>query len=93
VGNILSFHLCDWLVPTRDVYQDRGMVGDGVIDVAGYRKILDSIAYDGPFELEIFSKLDWWRRDCEETTRIGIARCAPFVGLREVIQAAPVQAS
>lgn len=76
---ILTFHLCDWLVPTRDVYQDRGMVGDGVIDIAGYRAVLDRIGYDGPFEIEIFSKLDWWLRDGAETTRIAVERCAPFV--------------
>lgn len=80
--SILTFHLCDWLVPTRDVYQDRGMVGDGVIDIAFYRCLLDEIGYDGPFEIEIFSKLDWWLRDPEETTRISLERCAPFVAPR-----------
>src|SRR5262249_10063327 len=28
---ILAYHVCDWLVPTRDVLLDRGMMGDGVI--------------------------------------------------------------
>jgi sugar phosphate isomerase/epimerase len=77
---IVTFHLCDWLVPTRDVYQDRGMVGDGVIDISSFRCVLDEIGYTGPFEIEIFSKLDWWLRDPEEVTRISIERCAPFVG-------------
>ncbi|WP_407525865.1 sugar phosphate isomerase/epimerase family protein [Methylobacterium oryzisoli] len=85
---ILTFHLCDWLVPTRDVYQDRGMVGDGVIDIAGYRAMLDRIGYDGPFEIEIFSKLDWWLRDGAETTRIAVERCAPFVPPRPQVKAA-----
>lgn len=79
---ILTFHLCDWLTPTRDVYQDRGMVGDGVIDIGSYRQLLDDIAYDGPFEVEIFSKLDWWLRDAEETTRVAVERCRPFVAPR-----------
>ncbi|TDR85217.1 sugar phosphate isomerase/epimerase family protein [Enterovirga rhinocerotis] len=85
---ILTFHLCDWLVPTRDLYQDRGMVGDGIIDIAGYRAVLDRIGYDGPFEIEIFSKLDWWLRDGHETTRIAVERCAPFVGARARAKAA-----
>ena len=85
---ILTFHLCDWLVPTRDVYQDRGMVGDGVIDIAFYRSVLDRIGYDGPFEIEIFSKLDWWLRDGAETTRIAVERCAPFVAPRRQAKAA-----
>lgn len=79
---ILTFHLCDWLVPTRDLYQDRGMVGDGVIDIAGYRRVLDEIGYDGPFEVEIFSRLDWWQRDGAETARICVERCAPLVAPR-----------
>ncbi len=79
---LLTFHLCDWLVPTRDLYQDRGMVGDGVIDLAGFRRVLDEIGYDGPFEVEIFSRLDWWQRDGAETARICVERCAPLVAPR-----------
>lgn len=76
---ILTFHYCDWLVPTRSM-RDRGMVGDGVIDIARIRRWLDALGYAGPFELEIFSELDWWKRDPSETTRIGIERCLPHVG-------------
>ncbi len=79
---ILTFHLCDWLAPTRDVYQDRGMVGDGVIDIPFYRRLLDEIGYDGPFEIELFSKLDWWERDPEDVVRICVERCAHLVAPR-----------
>lgn len=81
--NILTFHLCDWLVPTRDVYHDRGMIGDGVVDFATYRTVLDEIGYEGPFEIELFSKFDWWLRDGDETVAISIERCAPLVGERQ----------
>lgn len=80
--NILTFHLCDWLVPTRDVYHDRGMIGDGVIDFAAYKALLDEIGYDGPFEIELFSKLDWWLRDGNETVAVSVERCAPYVAER-----------
>jgi len=30
---LLAFHICDWLVPTTDLLTDRGMMGDGVIDL------------------------------------------------------------
>ena len=30
---ILGFHICDWLPATRDLFNDRGMMGDGVIDL------------------------------------------------------------
>jgi sugar phosphate isomerase/epimerase len=76
---IATFHYCDWLMPTRNM-RDRGMVGDGVADIARIRGWLDDIGYAGPFELEIFSELDWWQRDPDETLRIAIERCAPFVG-------------
>ena len=29
---LLALHVCDWLVPTTDLLNDRGMMGDGVID-------------------------------------------------------------
>ena len=31
------YHICDWLVPTRDILNDRGMMGDGVIDLPRLR--------------------------------------------------------
>ncbi len=76
---IVTFHYCDWLVPTRNL-RDRGMVGDGVVDIVRVRGWLDGIGYEGPFELELFSELDWWERDPDETVRIAVERCAPFVG-------------
>ena len=33
---ILTYHVCDWLVPTRDLLLDRGMPGDGVIDLRAH---------------------------------------------------------
>jgi len=34
---LLAHHICDRLVPTRDLFTDRGMMGDGVIDLARIR--------------------------------------------------------
>ena len=79
---ITTFHYCDWLNPTRHLLLDRGMVGDGVIDVARVRGWLDAIGYEGPFELEIFSEQDWWRREPDEALAIAVERCAPLVGAR-----------
>jgi len=80
---IATFHLSDWLIPTRNL-RDRGMVGDGVIDLPRIRDWLDDIGYDGCFELEIFSELDWWQHDPDETVAIAIERCAPYVAPRSV---------
>ncbi|HWT36383.1 MAG TPA: sugar phosphate isomerase/epimerase family protein [Paraburkholderia sp.] len=83
---IITFHYCDWLVPTRNL-RDRGMVGDGVIDIPRIKGWLDDIGYMGPFELEIFSELDWWERPPEETVRIAIERCGPHVGTPSFVKA------
>ena len=52
---LFGFHVCDWLVPTRDLLLDRGMMGDGVIDLARIRGWMDRAGYAGPIEVEIFS--------------------------------------
>ncbi len=75
---VATFHLCDWREPTRNLC-DRAMVGDGVADIGALRRVLDDIGYKGPFELELFSELDWWRRDPDDVLDIGIERCAPYV--------------
>ena len=66
---ILAHHICDWLVPTRDLLNDRGMMGDGVIDLPLIRSWVESAGYAGLQEVEIFSELDWWRRDPDEVLR------------------------
>lgn len=63
---ILAYHICDWLVPTRDLLNDRGMMGDGVVDLPRIRGIVEGAGYAGFHEVEIFSKLDWWQRDPDE---------------------------
>ena len=73
-GRILGFHVCDWLVPTRDLLLDRGMMGDGVIDLAGIRSLVEAAGYEGMIEVEIFSALDWWKRDADEVIRTVIER-------------------
>lgn len=61
-GRIFAHHICDWLVPTRDLLLDRGMMGDGVIDLRGIRASVEAAGYTGPQEVEIFSSLNWWKQ-------------------------------
>ena len=63
---LYAFHLCDWLVPTRDLLTDRGMMGDGVIDIPLVRSWMEQAGYRGMHEVEIMSSLDWWKRDADE---------------------------
>ena len=67
-GRILNLHLADWLRDTQDLRFDRGMPGDGVIDIAGFIGHVRATGFTGPLEFEVFSGRDWWRRDPDETT-------------------------
>ena len=64
-ARIHAFHVCDWLVPTRDVLLDRGMMGDGVIEIPRLRGAVEAEGFSGACEVEIFSG-DWWSRPMEE---------------------------
>jgi sugar phosphate isomerase/epimerase len=66
----MAFHVCDWLVPTKDMLLDRGMMGDGVIDIPRIRGMVEAAGYGGLIEVEIFSRDDWWRRDPEEVLAV-----------------------
>jgi sugar phosphate isomerase/epimerase len=71
---LLAFHVCDWLTPTRDLLNDRGMMGDGVIDIPKIRGWVESQGFNGFSEVEIFSTENWWKRDHSEVLEICIAR-------------------
>jgi len=71
---LLAFHVCDWLVPTRDLLNDRGMMGDGVIDIPQIRGWVEAAGFKGYSEVEIFSKEDWWTREGGEVLDTCIAR-------------------
>ena len=63
---LLAFHVCDWLNPTRDMLTDRGMMGEGVIDIPAIRSVVEAQGFDGLVEVEIFSAEDWWTRPADE---------------------------
>jgi sugar phosphate isomerase/epimerase len=67
---ILAYHICDWRVPTRDLLNDRAMMGDGVIDLKLIRSWIEAAGYPGFHEVEIFSELDWWKRDPDEVLKV-----------------------
>jgi sugar phosphate isomerase/epimerase len=73
-GKILAHHICDWLVPTKDMLLDRGMMGDGVIDLAAIRRMVEAAGFTGYQEVEIFSAENWWKRPGDEVIRTCIER-------------------
>jgi sugar phosphate isomerase/epimerase len=70
---LLAFHVCDWLVPTRDLLNDRGMMGDGVIELKRARALVEQAGYAGFAEVEIFSDF-WWSQPGETLIDTCIAR-------------------
>jgi sugar phosphate isomerase/epimerase len=70
---LLAYHVCDWLVPTRDMLNDRGMMGDGVVDLKRVRAAVEAVGYAGFSEVEIFSDA-WGGRPLAEVLETCIAR-------------------
>ena len=69
-----AFHVCDWLVPTRDLLNDRGMMGDGVIEIPRIRAWVEAAGFAGYSEVEIFSSANWWKRPEDEVLATCIER-------------------
>jgi sugar phosphate isomerase/epimerase len=56
---VFAFHVCDWRTPTEDLLLDRGLMGEGCIDIPGIRRWVESAGFDGYCEVEIFSNRYW----------------------------------
>ncbi|SHF40696.1 Sugar phosphate isomerase/epimerase [Mariniphaga anaerophila] len=57
--NLFAFHVCDWNVPTTDFLNDRGLMGDGCINVPQIRSWVEETGFSGYNEVEIFSDKYW----------------------------------
>jgi sugar phosphate isomerase/epimerase len=57
--HLFAFHVCDWNVPTVDFLNDRGLMGDGCINVAQIRSWVEETGFSGYNEVEIFSDKYW----------------------------------
>lgn len=58
-GKLFSFHICDWKDRPDDMLNDRGLMGEGVIDVPGIRAWVEATGFTGYNEVEIFSNRYW----------------------------------
>jgi sugar phosphate isomerase/epimerase len=67
--HLLAFHICDWLTPTKDFLNDRGLMGDGCIDIPQIRGWVEETGFKGFVEVEIFSN-DWWQKDQDQFLEI-----------------------
>lgn len=59
---LFAFHVCDWKVPTEDMLLDRGLMGEGCIDIPLIRSWVEKAGFKGFHEVEIFSK-KYWKMD------------------------------
>ena len=67
-GRVLGYHVSDWLPRTTDLLLDRGMMGDGLIDLPRLSQRVAATGYTGPVEVEVLSSR-WWARDADEVLR------------------------
>lgn len=72
-ARLLAYHVSDWLLPTRDLLNDRGMMGDGVIELKKCRRWVEAAGFAGFAEVEIFSEA-WWQKPGAEVLDTCIAR-------------------
>ena len=59
----------DWLVPVKNVLMNRGMMGDGVIELRRIRGEIERAGYLGPIEVEIFNE-SIWERPLDDVVRL-----------------------
>jgi sugar phosphate isomerase/epimerase len=58
-NKLFAFHICDWNVPTTDFLNDRGLMGDGCINIPEIRSWVEDTGFTGFNEVEIFSDKYW----------------------------------
>ena len=61
-GRLHAFHICDWKTPTTDLLNDRGLMGEGCINIREISNWVDAAGFKGHREVEIFSN-HWWAED------------------------------
>jgi len=83
-GRIAGFHVSDWLVPTPDMLNGRGLMGDGVIELRRLRRAVDAAGYSGPIEVEIFNP-QLWALPGEEALELVIQRYLEHVAEGEAV--------
>jgi sugar phosphate isomerase/epimerase len=62
---IFAFHVCDWRTPTRDLLNDRAIMGEGCIPIREIRAQVEAAGFDGFIDVEIFST-EYWSQDQHE---------------------------
>lgn len=69
-GWIHAFHVCDWKAQQSDALNDRGLMGEGCIDLRRLRHLVEAAGFAGDIEVEIFSTRYWAMDQHEYLQRI-----------------------
>ncbi len=77
-NRLFGFHVCDWRVNTRHLLTDRGLMGDGCIDIQQIRRWMEAGGFAGLNEVEIFSE-EYWGMDQEAYLKKIVSACGRFV--------------
>ncbi len=59
LDKLFAFHVCDWRSPTTDFLNDRGLMGEGCINIRQIRGWVEATGYTGFNEVEVFSTRLW----------------------------------
>jgi sugar phosphate isomerase/epimerase len=79
-GRIVSYQVCDWVVPLpADVLLGRGHLGDGVIDFGPVTAAVAAAGFRGYVEVEIFNA-DVWAAPPDQTAAVVRDRFAAVMG-------------
>lgn len=74
-GRLTDFHVGDWLLQTKSLLLDRGIPGEGVIDLGAWNDLMRSNGFTGWTEVELFSERVWAMPPAEALAAIAAA-CA-----------------
>jgi len=72
-GTLLGFHVCDWRLNTRHLLTDRGLMGDGCIDIPRIRSLVEATGFRGFNEVEVFSEA-YWAMDQDDYVKLIVER-------------------
>ena len=64
-NRLFAYHVCDWMTPNTDLLNDRGLMGEGCIDLRSIRAMVENKGFDGMIEVEVFSNR-WWAKPTYE---------------------------
>jgi sugar phosphate isomerase/epimerase len=70
LGALFGYHVCDWKPDFSDPLNDRGLMGEGCIDLRGIGREVEQAGFDGAIEVEIFSNRYWSMDQAEYLRKI-----------------------